>query len=158
MTGAGAPDAEGLEVRGVLLASEGGRFPPEAVEVAARLARRSEAPVLVFSIARVWGTSFGFPAPGLMPTKAEWDEQREQVGRAIRRLEKRGIEARGEVIGTRAGAKRIVRAAREHDCDAIVMSAEPPVNRFLASFKWSQEPYRVRRLAKVPVLLVPARG
>jgi nucleotide-binding universal stress UspA family protein len=151
------PDAEALEVRAVLLASEDGSFPPEAVDLAARLARRSKAPVHVFSIARVWGTSLGFPAPGLMPTKAEWDQQRERVGRAIKRLERRGIEARGEVIGTRAGAKRIVRAASEHGCDAIVMAAEPPVNRFAASFKWSQEPYRVKRRARIPVFLVPAR-
>ena len=160
MSGAGAagpPDPEGLEVRAVLLASEGARFPREAVDLAARLAKRSGAPVVVFSIARVWGTAFGFPAPGLMPTKAEWQQHRESVGKAIKRLEKRGIEARGEVIGTRAGAKRIVKAARQHDCDAIVMAADPPRNRFVANFMWSQEPYRVRRRARVPVYLVPAR-
>ena len=148
------PDPDGLEVKAVLLASEDARFPRQAVDVAARLAKRSGAPVHVFSIARVWGTSFGLPAPGLMPTKAEWAHQRDSVDRAIKRLEKRGVQARGEVIGTRAGAKRIVKAARQHGCDAIVMAAEPPRNRIVANFMWSQEPYRVRRRASVPVYLV----
>jgi hypothetical protein len=35
-----------------------------------------------------------------------------------------------------------------------VMAADPPRNRFVADLMWSQEPYRVRRRAKVPVHLV----
>jgi nucleotide-binding universal stress UspA family protein len=149
------PNPDTLQVRAVLLASEEGTFPTEAVDLAARLAKRSGAPVHVFSIARIWGTSFGFPAPGLMPTRKEWDAQRDRVDKAIRRLEKKGVDARGEIIGTRAGAKRIVAAAEANECDAIVMAAKPPRNRFLGDFMWSQEPYRVRRKARQPVYLVP---
>jgi nucleotide-binding universal stress UspA family protein len=150
------PDPGSIMVRAVLLASEAGRFPPPAVDMAARLAKRSGAPVHVFSIARVHGTSLGFPAPGLMPSKQEWQEQHDRVADAIHGLKKRGVEAKGEVIGTRAGAKRIVRAAARKGCDAIVMAAPPERNRVIGDFIWSQEPYRVRRRAPVPVYLVPS--
>ncbi len=63
-----------LEVRGVLLASEERDIPQKAIDLAARMAKRSKAPVHVFSIARMWGTGFGFPNPGLLPSKKEWDE------------------------------------------------------------------------------------
>jgi nucleotide-binding universal stress UspA family protein len=125
------------------------------VDLAARMAERTNAPVHVFSIARVWGTTFGFPNPGLLPTKKEWDEQRRVVDKAVARLRRKGIDADGRVVGTRAGAKRIVREARRLKCDAIVMGADPPRNRLIADFIWSQEPYRVRRRARdLPVYLV----
>jgi nucleotide-binding universal stress UspA family protein len=139
----------------VLLASEEREIPVEAVDLAAQMAEKSSAPVHVFSIARVWGTSFGFPNPGLLPTKKEWDEQRRVVDKAVARLRRKGIDADGRVVGTRAGAKRIVREARRLKCDAIVMGADPPRSRLISDFLWSQEPYRVRRRARdLPVYLV----
>ena len=96
-------------MRAVLLASEDREIPTAAIDLAARIAKRSDAPVHVFTIARVWGTSFGFPNPGLMPTRREWDQQRDNVEEAIGRLERKGIYANGRVVGTRAGAKRIVK-------------------------------------------------
>jgi len=114
--------------------------------------------VFVFSIARVWGTSFGFPNPGLLPTRQEWEEQRGIVDSAVRRLRKRKVRASGEVVGTRKGAKRIVSAAAQHGCGSIVMAADPPRNRLVTDLLWSQEPYRVRRRAHVPVELVVAEG
>ena len=62
-------------------------------------------PCTCFTIARVWGTSFGFPNPGLNPTKREWDQQRHNVEKAIGRLERKGVEADGRVVATRAGAQ-----------------------------------------------------
>jgi hypothetical protein len=78
------PDPDTLIVRAVLLASEEREIPRAAVDLAARIAERSNAPVHVFSIARVWGTSFGFPNPGLLPTKKEWDRQYDWCGRPSR--------------------------------------------------------------------------
>jgi nucleotide-binding universal stress UspA family protein len=147
-------DPDSVTVRAVLLASEDREIPTSAIDLAARIAKRSGAPVHVFSIARVWGTSFGFPNPGLQPTKHEWDQQRHNVRKAIGRLERKGVEARGRVIGTRAGAKRIVKEARRLECDAIVMGADPPRHPLLRNFMWSQEPHRVKRRARVPVFLV----
>jgi nucleotide-binding universal stress UspA family protein len=149
------PDPDALSVRAVLLASEEREIPVAAVDLAARIAEQSNAPVHVFTIARVWGTSFGFPNPGLLPTKAEWEKQRKVVDKAVARLRRKGIEADGRVIGTRAGAKRIVREARRLGCDAIVMGADPPRHRLIADFAWGHEPYRVKRKARdLPVYLV----
>ncbi len=153
---AGPPDPAGVTVRRVLLASEGRPIPPSAVDYAARLAAPSKAPVHVFSVARVWGTSLGFPNPGLLPTKREWDEQRKLVAAAVKALKRRGVTAEGRVLGTRKATKRIVGEAERLGCDAIVMAADPPRHRLVADLLWSQEPYRVRRRAGVPVYLVPA--
>ena len=149
------PDPDTLVVRAVLLASEEREIPRAAVDLAARIAERSGAPVHVFSIARVWGTSFGFPNPGLLPTKKEWDRQYEVVRKAVARLRRKGIEADARVIGTRAAAKRIVQEARRLGCDAIVMGADPPKHALVRDFSWSQEPYRVKaRAGELPVYLV----
>jgi nucleotide-binding universal stress UspA family protein len=148
------PDPDLLQVRAVLLASEDREIPKRAVDLAARIANRSGAPVHVFTLARIWGTTFGFPNPGLFPSRQEWADQRRNVERAIARLERKGVRADGRVIGTRSGAKRIVAEARRLGCDAIVMGADPPRGRLRADFMWSQEPYRVRRRAPVPVFLV----
>jgi len=148
------PDPDSLTVRAVLLASEDREIPTSAIDLAARIAKRSGAPVHVFTIARVWGTSFGFPNPGLQPTRAEWREQHHNVEKAIGRLERKGVEARGRVIGTRAGSKRIVKEAKRLGCDAIVMGADPIRNPLIRNFVWRQEPWRVKRRARVPVFLV----
>jgi len=70
----------------VLLATEGRAIPAAAVERAAELARESGGRVHVFSVARVWGTSFGFPNPGLQPTRHEWKEQHTVVEDAVTTL------------------------------------------------------------------------
>lgn len=144
------PDPATAGVRRVLLASEGRAIPKRAVDYAARFG----APVHVFSVARVWGTSLGLPNPGLLPTRKEWDEQRKLVTTAVKALRRRGIDADGHVLGTRKATRRIVGEAERLGCDAIVMAADPPRGRLVADFMWSQEPYRVRRRAKIPVYLV----
>jgi nucleotide-binding universal stress UspA family protein len=149
------PDPSTLEISRVLLATEGRPIPPDAIEFTARLARSRRARVYVFSIARVWGTSLGFPSPGLLPTRREWDAQRELVRVAVKALERADVEVEGRVLATRKATKRIVGEAKRLGCDVIVMAADPPRNRLLADLMWSQEPYRVRRRASVPVYLVP---
>jgi nucleotide-binding universal stress UspA family protein len=138
----------------ILLATEGRPIPDAAIDRVVELARRSGASVRVFSIARVHGVSFGLQTPGLLPTKKEWDEQRQIVGRAVKRLERKGLEADGHVVGTRKSTKRILQEAEFAGCDAIVMAADPDRNRVAGDFMWTQEPQRVRRRAKIPVFLV----
>lgn len=139
---------------GILLASEGRPIPKSAVERAAELARASSVSVHVFAIARIYGVGFGLPAPGLRPNRREWQDQRDSVAEAIRLLEKRGVRADGNILGTRKATKRILGEAKRLGCEAIVMSADTPRNRFVADLMWSQEPYRVKRRAEVPVHLV----
>ena len=141
--------------RRILLASEGRRIPPAAVARAIELAKPTGASVHVFTIARIHGTAFGMPTPGLMPTKKEWAEQKEIVSKTIRRLERKGLEADGHVLGTRNATKQILAEAAKEGCDVIVMAADPDRNRFSGNMMWTQEPQRVRRKAKLPVFLVP---
>lgn len=140
--------------RRILLASEGRPIPDAAVDRVIELARRSGATAHVFSIARVHGVAFGMQTPGLLPSKAEWAEQREIVRTAIKRLKRSGVAAQGHVVGTRNATKKILQEARRERCDAIVMAADPDRNRVVGNMLWSQEPQRVRRRAKVPVFLV----
>ena len=141
--------------RRILLASEGRPIPPAAVARVVELAEPG-ASVRVFTVARIHGTAFGMPSPGLMPTKKEWAEQRDIVGKTIKRLERKGLQADGHVLGTRNAWKKIVEEAKKEGCEAIVMAADPDRNRVTGNAMWSQEPQRVRRRSKLPVYLVPA--
>lgn len=138
----------------ILLASEGRPFSPSAIARTIELAGVAGASVHVLSIARVHGTSFGLPAPGLLPTKTEWQAQRDIVAEAVSRLRRKGIEADGHVLGTRKTTRRILEEAAQQGCEAIVMTADPDRNRISGDLLWSQEPQRVRRKAKLPVFLV----
>jgi nucleotide-binding universal stress UspA family protein len=138
----------------ILLATEGRPIPDAAIDRVVELARAGDATVRVFSIARIHGVAFGLQTPGLLPTKKEWDEQRQIVGRAVKRLERKGLEADGHVVGTRKSTKRILQEAELAGCDAIVMAADPDRNRVAGDFMWTQEPQRVRRRARIPVFLV----
>jgi len=138
----------------ILLASEGRPIPDVAIARVVELARPGGASVHVFSIARVHGVAFGMPNPGLLPTKAEWKDQRAIIASAVKRLRRKGIEADGQVLGTRKTTKRICDEAAKEGCDAIVMAADPDRNRLIRDMLWSQEPQRVRRRAKLPVFLV----
>jgi nucleotide-binding universal stress UspA family protein len=139
--------------RRVLLASEGRAFSAAAIATAADVARPAGALVSVLSIARVWGTAFGFPNPWLMPSRRELDEQRALVGSAVQALQAQGLDASGRVIATRNAARRIVQEAARQGCDALVMGADPERHWLMRDLLWSQEPYRVRRRARCRVYL-----
>jgi nucleotide-binding universal stress UspA family protein len=152
---ASPPPAPGTyPVERVVVASEGRDIAWPVLQQAFELARPSGASVLVVVIARVWGTSLGFPNPGLNPSKQEWDERRLTARRAVEAIEKAGFEASARVVGTRRAGKRILGEARTFNADAIVMGCDADKG-LLGDFAWSHEPYRVRRRAKVPVYLVP---
>lgn len=140
----------------VLLASEGREFSAASIALAAELAADSDASVLVMSIARVHGVAFGLPHPGLAPTQAEWAEQKAIVATAVKRLKRQGLEAEGQVLGTRTPAKRICAMADEIGAGAIVMGADAPRNRLIGPMIWSQEPQGVERKARMAVHLTIA--
>jgi nucleotide-binding universal stress UspA family protein len=139
---------------GILLATEGRPISTAAVEKAAELARAGGVAVHVFAVARIYGVAFGLPSPWLRPNHTEWQEQRDNVTKAIGLLERRKVEADGNILGTRKATKRIVGEAERLGCEAIVMGADPQRTRLLADMMWSQEPYRVQRRSTVPVHLV----
>jgi nucleotide-binding universal stress UspA family protein len=154
---AAPPDPATLEIRRVLIASDGRPIPRQVIDFAAQLAtsgREHKASVHVFSIARIYGTSLGMPMPGLLPTHREWDAQRELVAKAVSALKRRGLRSEGHVLATRNATKNIVKTAQKYYCDVIVMAADPPRHGLLSDFMWSQEAYRVERRSPIPVYLV----
>jgi len=148
----GAPVASSRSAS-VLLASEGREFSAASIELAGKLAREAGGGVLVLSIARVHGVSFGMQTPGLMPTKAEWDEQHGYVKKAVAKLKRSGVEAEGQVLGTRKPSQRICTLADELGAGAIVMGADRARSRLIGGMMWTQEPQAVHRRARVPVHL-----
>lgn len=138
----------------VLVASEGRRFTQEAIDLAERLARDKGGQVRVITVARLWGSSFGLPNPGLRPTRREMAEQQENVAWAIERLEERGLSADGHIVVTRDACNSILREVKRLGCEAIVMHADPRRPALIGSFMWSQAPYRIKRRAPVPLHLV----
>jgi hypothetical protein len=113
-------DQQPVEPRTVLLAPEG-REPlsPEAIARAAELA--SPDGVAVLAIAKIYGTQFGLPHPGLMPTQAEVDLRRQWIADAIAALERRGVEADGQLAATRKAIKLIARVAVARSVQHVVV-------------------------------------
>jgi len=147
------PDPSTLTIHRLMVASEGREISYPVIVRALELARPEKADVFVMTIARVWGTSLGFPNPGLQPTKHEWDEQRRFVREAVSKFEKAGHHASGLVLATRRPNKRIRKEAELRGMDAIVMGADHH-RGLLGDFVWAHEPYRVARRARIPVYLV----
>ena len=139
---------------GVLLATEGRPISKAAVARAVELAKAEGAAVHVFAIARIHGVSFGLPSPWLRPNHNEWQAIRDIVANAIKLVERTGVQADGNILGTRKATQRIVGEAKRLGCTAIVMTGDPEKNRVAGNLDWAQEPYRVQRRAKVPVHVI----
>jgi nucleotide-binding universal stress UspA family protein len=115
----------------VLLASSGAPFSKAAVRRARELAAGE--PVAVLSILKIYGSTFGLPNPGLLPTRREREEQFANVSKAISQLERGGCTADGQIAATRSAARTIARVARVRGVRVVVMddSAESGVRRVI---------------------------
>jgi nucleotide-binding universal stress UspA family protein len=107
----------------VLLASSGSPFSRAAVRRARELA--GGGPIAVLSILKVYGSQFGLPNPGLLPSRREREEQLAIVQRAITDLEGRGCTADGQVAATRSAGRTIARVAHARHVRYVVMDAHP---------------------------------
>jgi hypothetical protein len=115
-------DAQPVEPRTVLLATDGRQpLSRQAIETAARLAAPHGAAVL--AIAKIYGTQFGLPHPGLMPTKEEVDLRRGWIADAVRQLERKGVSADGQLAATRKAVKLIARVAVARSVAYVVVDA-----------------------------------
>jgi hypothetical protein len=115
-------DPQPVEPRTVLLATDGREpFSPEAIERAAALA--SPGGVAVLAIAKIYGTQFGLPHPGLMPTRAEVDLRRGWIADAIAALERKGVDADGQLAATRKAIRLIARVAVVRSVEQVVVDA-----------------------------------
>ncbi len=75
----------------------------------------------MLSILKVYGSSFGLPSPGLMPTPRERDQQMAIVQRAISALERKGCMADGQIAATRSAGRTIAKVARARKVRYVVM-------------------------------------
>jgi nucleotide-binding universal stress UspA family protein len=116
-------DPQPTSVAAVLLASSGSPFSRAAIRRARELAEGET--VAVLSILKVYGSTFGLPSPGLMPTRRERDEQLKIVRRAIDELERRGCKVDGQIAATRSAGRTIARVARTRQVRYIVMDVSP---------------------------------
>jgi hypothetical protein len=121
-------DSQPGQAAAVLIVTPGLPVPADVLRGARR---RGEGPVAVLSLARVHGSAWGLPNPGLLPTAKELAEHRQLVTRAVRRLEEAGTEAYGQVAVTRRPVKTIVTVARARRA-SHVMVLTPPTPRWRA--------------------------
>ncbi len=77
----------------------------------------------MLAIAKIYGTQFGLPHPGLMPTKDEIDLRRGWISDAITALERKGVEADGQLAATRKPIKLIAKVARARSVAHVVVDA-----------------------------------
>ena len=108
----------------VLLATTGEPFSKAAIRRAHE--RAAGEPVAVLAILKVYGSQFGLPNPGLLPTRREREEQFALVRRAIDALERRGGSADGQIATTRSAGRTIAKVARARGVRYVVMDDREP--------------------------------
>jgi hypothetical protein len=113
-------DKQPTQSAGVLIAAPfGDPIPTSAIRDAIGLSGGE--PVAVVTIARIYGSSMGLPNPGLMPTRKEMAEQKDQVEKAIRAIEQRGSQAWGQVAASRKPIKTIAEAAKVRGVHHVIV-------------------------------------
>jgi hypothetical protein len=141
----------------VLLASDGREdFSARAVAQAASLA--GSGPVAVVTLAKIYGTRFGVPHPGLLPTKDELIVRQQWVANAIGELRSLGvIEADGQVAATRKPAWKLANIARVRGATVVVIDGTPSkgLRRFVEG-DVGLELRRKLRTTEIAVEVVPA--
>ena len=111
----------------VMLASDGRQdYSQRAVARAAALS--PSGPVAVVTVAKIYGSSFGLPHPGLLPTKAELAERKGWVEGAVRTLRAGGAAADGQVAATRRAAKKLAAVARARGARIVVIDETTVTN------------------------------
>ena len=139
--------------RRILLASTGVPFSHDVIARAIALATPEHAKITVLSIARVYGTSLGFPNPGLQPNRLEIEEQHRIIEDAAAILRKKGFEVRVAMSKSRNAAKMISRWGNAKNFHAIVVcDVERPAWRRKIEGDLTRE---IERRCRVPVHAVP---
>ena len=143
------PITDNVPERAILVASAGDPFPPEVLARVRDLAGDVRPPLLVVSVARIWGTALGLPNPGLYPTRQEMDQQRERVEAARTALAEQGFAVRTAVLRARNASKAIARYAEKCGCRAVVI-ADPGPTRWQRLF-FGDVPREIQRRTSIRV-------
>ena len=139
--------------RRLLLASTGVPFSHDVLARAIELATPEHAKITVLSIARIYGTSLGFPNPGLQPNRIEIEERRKIAEDAAKILRGKGFEVRVAMSKARNAPKMIARWVNAKNFHAIVVpDPERPGWRKKIEGDLAKE---IHRRCGVPVYAVP---
>jgi hypothetical protein len=112
-------DKQPTEPAAVVIATNGVSIPGAALRLALRMSQGE--PVAVVSLARIYGSAYGLPNPGLMPTRREMAEQKEIVDKALAALAKAGVAASGQIAATRKPVKTIASVARARQARHVIV-------------------------------------
>jgi nucleotide-binding universal stress UspA family protein len=113
-------DPQPTAAAAVLLATTGEPFSKGAIRRAHELAAGE--PIAVLTILKVYGSQFGLPNPGLLPTRREREEQFTLMERTIAALERRGGgTVDGQIAATRSAGRTIAKVARARNVRYVVM-------------------------------------
>jgi K+-sensing histidine kinase KdpD len=105
----------------VLLATAAIPISPEVLARTVELASPEHARITVVSVARVYGTSLGFPNPGLQPNRLEIEQNKRIIEEAAAALRKEGFDVRVAMSKSRNAPKMIARWAKAKNFHAIVV-------------------------------------
>jgi hypothetical protein len=143
----------------ILLASDGRRdFSKRAVAQAAALAGKGGS-VTVVTIAKIHGSQFGLPNPGLLPNKQEIAERQGWVEKAIRELKRQGVTADGQIAATRKATRKLAEVARVRGVKGVVIDETPATGaRRMIEGDVGAELRRKLRKTEIDVEIVPARA
>jgi hypothetical protein len=146
-------DPQPVEPRTVLLATDG-REPLSSAAIERAAALASPGGVAVLAIAKIYGTQFGLPHPGLMPTRGEVDLRRGWIADAIATLERAGVDADGQLAATRKPIKLIARVALARSVAHVVVDAGTArgVRRMIEGETGTDVRRRLRGAAEVIVI------
>lgn len=139
--------------RRVLLATAAMPIDRALIERTIAIAAPEHAKITVLGVARVYGTSLGFPNPGLQPNRLEIAELKEILGRAEVALREEGFEVRVAMSKSRNAPKMIARWAKAKNFHAIVV-ADPERPKWRRRLEGDVRK-EINRHCNVPVFTVP---
>ena len=143
----------------MLLASDGRHpFSPAAIARAADLAGAGGS-VAVLVIAKIYGTQFGLPHPGLMPNKDEIETRQTWLRETLAQLERRGVDADGQLAATRKPVKKIAGVARLRGARTVVLDGTPATGlRRIVEGDTGVDLRRRLRGSEIEVAIIPSDG
>jgi hypothetical protein len=112
-------DPQPTQQAAVLLASAGDPLPRAMVLQGVEAADGGD--VAVVTVARIYGSAWGLPNPGLMPTKREMEIQRGLVEAALAIITAKGANAWGQVVTSRNAGRSIARVAQARGAGRVLV-------------------------------------
>jgi hypothetical protein len=137
----------------VVLVATAGR--PAVATIRRAVEAADDGTVAVVALLRIHGSAWGFPNPGLMPTKNEKADAQRVVEATIASVKRAGGRADGQITATRNGAKVVAAAARRRHARLVLIERIPPTSKVRATIEGDLAA-SVRRRLRRPGVAVEA--